>query len=455
MTRRLVRRLLLAVTAAAASAVVFSTVGGATIEDTAPVNTAPPAISDSSPSVGESLRVSTGSWSGTTPMTYTYQWIRCDGGGGSCAAISGATSLSYTVPSGDAGYTLYATVTATNSAGSGGGSSPLTSKISSTSGTAPSNTKAPELTGTLQVGQKLTVSTGTWSGTTPISYSYQWQRCNAQGVNCAAFQNTSSNTYTLTSADQGNRLQVWVTASNSGGSASKYSNQTGQIGSNVAAPQNTAAPQLTGTLAQGQTLKVSTGSWSGPGPITVSFQWQRCNSSGTGCVPIGGATGQAYVLTSSDVGHKLQVLVTARNTGGTTAKYSNQSGVIAASTGAISGVVSAKDVNLPTRLVIDKMQYPNGGHSRIPFTARFHVSDTAHHSVSGALVYVVGLPYHWIGAVPEQATDGSGWVTLTINPTKRMPRSTSLVMFVRARTPQGDVLTGASTRRLVQVHIRP
>ena len=76
-----------------------------------------------------------------------------------------------------------------------------------------------------------------------------------------------------------------------------------------------------------------------------------------------------------------------------------------------------RPVNRPARLLVDKMQSPNGGHSRAPVTACFHVSDTAKHSVSGARVYVVGLPYGWIRKVPEQATDATGWVTMTPNPT--------------------------------------
>jgi hypothetical protein len=70
-------------------------------------------------------------------------------------------------------------------------------------------------------------------------------------------------------------------------------------------------------------------------------------------------------------------------------------------------------------------------------------------------VYALGLPYGWTYNAAEQATDASGWATITIHPPPNMPlRRTALVMFVRARKPGDNLLAGVSTRRLVQVRIR-
>ena len=46
---------------------------------------------------------------------------------------------------------------------------------------APSNTTPPAVTGTPKVGQTLTVSNGTWTGS-PTGYTYQWQRCTSARV---------------------------------------------------------------------------------------------------------------------------------------------------------------------------------------------------------------------------------------------------------------------------------
>ena len=90
-------------------------------------------------------------------------------------------------------------------------------------GTAPSNTAPPTLSGTARIGETLTASQGTWNGTTPISYAYQWQRCDQNGAGCNAITGATSTSYTLTSSDQDNTLRVRVTASNSAGSSTATS----------------------------------------------------------------------------------------------------------------------------------------------------------------------------------------------------------------------------------------
>jgi hypothetical protein len=83
----------------------------------APKNTAPPTISGKA-EAGQLLKADNGTWSGTTPLTYSYQWRICDQNGGACHDIAGATGNEYTLKSGDAGNTIRVQVTAKNAEGS-------------------------------------------------------------------------------------------------------------------------------------------------------------------------------------------------------------------------------------------------------------------------------------------------------------------------------------------------
>jgi hypothetical protein len=104
--------------------------------------------------------------------------------------------------------------------------------------------------------------------------------------------------------------------------------------------------------------------------------------------------------------------------------------------------------------VISSVRFtPNPGR-HTPIQARFKVTDTRGRTISGALVYVLGLPYGWTQNAPEQPTANDGWATLTLVPTRALPRTAALVMFVRARKPGDNLLAGVSTRRLVQLLIR-
>ena len=82
---------------------------------------------------------------------------------------------------------------------------------------APTYTALPEITGDAEDMQTLTVSNGTWSGTAPLAYAYQWQRCSKANAGCKPIEGATAATYTLTAADIATRLTVIVTVSNRGG----------------------------------------------------------------------------------------------------------------------------------------------------------------------------------------------------------------------------------------------
>jgi hypothetical protein len=60
------------------------------------------------------------------------------------------------------------------------------------------------------------------------------------------------------------------------------------------------------------------------------LQWQRCASDGGGCGAIAGADSQHYTVSSTDIGHRLRVQVTAHNSGGSGTATSSATDVVQA-----------------------------------------------------------------------------------------------------------------------------
>jgi hypothetical protein len=70
--------------------------------------------------------------------------------------------------------------------------------------------------------------------------------------------------------------------------------------------------------------------------MTYTYQWQRCNSVGSICSAISGATSSSYVPATADVGSTLRASVTASNSAGTASASSNPTAVVAAAPSASS-----------------------------------------------------------------------------------------------------------------------
>ncbi|HEX7626061.1 MAG TPA: hypothetical protein VF379_03325 [Gaiellaceae bacterium] len=77
-------------------------------------------------------------------------------------------------------------------------------------------------------------------------------------------------------------------------------------------PVSTAAPTVTGTAVQGQTLTAAPGTWSND-DVAFTYQWQHCDATGANCVDVTGATATTYAVTATDVGFTLRVVATATN----------------------------------------------------------------------------------------------------------------------------------------------
>jgi hypothetical protein len=82
-----------------------------------------------------------------------------------------------------------------------------------------SNTSGPSIGGVARDGSTLTANPGSWDGTPTITYTYQWQRCDASGNNCVDIAGETGSAYTLVPADVGGTIRVVVTAVNGAGSS--------------------------------------------------------------------------------------------------------------------------------------------------------------------------------------------------------------------------------------------
>jgi uncharacterized protein YukE len=289
-----------------------------------PSNTALPSISGLLKD-GQLLSALAGTWSGTPSISYAYHWQSCPLLIGECTDIPGATSSSYTAGPLDVGSALRVVVTATNAAGSVSAASGLTGAIAAL---LPSNTALPSVSGLLQDGQLLSAVAGTWTGTPPIAYGYQWQVCNAAGEACKDIVGAVESALKLSPTLVGSTLRVVVTATNAAGSTSASSNVTSLVGALL--PSNTVLPSISGVLKDGQLLSAVAGTWSGTPPITYGYQWQVCNAAGEACKDIAGAVASALTLSPTLVGSTLRVVVTATNAAGSTSATSAVTSLVAA-----------------------------------------------------------------------------------------------------------------------------
>ena len=290
----------------------------AVLQHDAPVNTALPSITGNTGDIGATLTATNGTWD-HQPSLFSYQWQRCDSAGTSCVSITDADEQTYVTTGADATVRLRVVVAAENSVGSTSATSAASALVG-----APSVLTAPVITGSPTAGASLSVSTGTWSGS-PTSYAYRWQRCNTSVTVCTPIAGATGSAYTVTVDDSEFRLNVKITATNAVGSTPTWTTATAVAG----APGLTTAPVVSGPTNVSGTLSVTTGTWTGS-PTSYAYRWQRCNTSVTSCSPIGGATSDQYVVTSDDIGFRLNVKVTATNAAGSTPTWTTATAIAGA-----------------------------------------------------------------------------------------------------------------------------
>jgi hypothetical protein len=228
------------------------------------------------------------------------------------------------------------------------------------------------------------------------------------------------------------------------------------------APRNTAPPTISGNAQVEETLRSTTGTWTGTQPIQYTFQWLRCNQQGDNCVTLSGATDDAYTVREGDVDKTLRARVTARNNDGQAQRLSAPSAVVKAAAGPAGAIklpngetsIPVTSVPASARLVVDRVEFsPSPVRSReAPITVRIKVKDTRNYVVRDALVFLRSTPI--VTSTPdEQKTAQDGWVQYTVQPESDfvIKNGYSTQFYVKAFRQGDPVLAGVAGARLVQV----
>jgi hypothetical protein len=263
------------------------------------------------------LQVTRGTWA-NDPTGFTYTWQRCAADGTGCVTIPGATRANYILTHADVGAAIRGAVTATNTEGSTTAASAPTAPIAAV---LPQLVSVGPITGKLQVPQTIQALRSNWTTTPDTRFSYQWQRCDAAGANCADIAGATRQAYRLQTADARARLRVVHVATNPDGATTAVTPPTDPI--LPALPGLMTAPRLTGVgrADVGKTLTLTPGSWSAATEITSKvLQFWRCAPR---CSPISTGGAGSYVLTDADAGALIRGSETAAGPGGTVVSWAS------------------------------------------------------------------------------------------------------------------------------------
>jgi hypothetical protein len=255
------------------------------------VTTPTPTISGTL-ATGSLLTAHPGTWS-PSEDSFTYVWKRAG------TPISGASDATYLLQTADAGHVISVSVTAVKIG--------YTSTPTESIGTIPirsifTTTPLPIISGSVTVGQRLTVTTGSWLPA--ATFTYVWKR------DGNVITGADGSGYRLLPGDAGAKITVDVTGSRAGySSATTTSIETAAVDSIPFV--TTPTPTITGDLVVGQTLKANRLVWS-PSPDSATYQWLRNG------VAISGAISKTYTLQAADGGTSISVTVGAIKVGYTT-----------------------------------------------------------------------------------------------------------------------------------------
>ncbi|MDO9396027.1 MAG: hypothetical protein Q7T71_05755, partial [Herbiconiux sp.] len=252
----------------------------------------PTILDDGTPSNGETLSVSTGSWA-PRPASHPYQ-SKSDG-----AVISGATSATYTIKSADVGLPVTVEVSGVKT---GFPPAPRTSQPVTPEGLKQVGAQ-PTITGTAAVDQKLTGGPGAKDWVPAYAkLTYRWY------AEQTLIQSGTSSTLRLTAATVGKRITLGITSTKTGyDPLTRYSSSTARVARGTL---TAGTVRIYGSAAVGGTLRASAGLWQ-PSPVVFAYRWK------IGKKLVASAAGRRPTLTlpRSARGKKVTLLVSGSKAG--------------------------------------------------------------------------------------------------------------------------------------------
>ncbi|MEM9840526.1 MAG: hypothetical protein AAF830_15405, partial [Pseudomonadota bacterium] len=247
------------------------------------------------PEIGSTLSVTAGVWSGTTPPDLSYQWMR------NGVDVAEATGTTYLLGAADDGTDIRCRVTAEADGETASAVSPYVRATYP----APMALAAPvQQSFTLTSGVQIIETAASFSGDA-LSYALT-----SPPLGISIHPGTGEISVDTNTTGPMSEQSFEVSAANSGGVAS-VTFLLSIVAPNVAAPENTTLPVISGTPEANETLTVSQGTWSGDGPLSFSYQWRRDG------MDVTGATTASFALTASDDGATIDCRVTATNAAAT------------------------------------------------------------------------------------------------------------------------------------------
>jgi hypothetical protein len=256
---------------------------------------------------------------------------------------------------------------------------------------------APTVSGTAKELETLHATHGTWEGTPPITYEYNWQRL--EGGTWIPIEGAAhAPEYTLQAADVGKQVRVEVVASDPAGKAYASSAATGTVA--AAPPVITSAPAVPAGAAIGQSLSASEGAWVGTPTVEAEYSWERCNGAATECEVIQGATSRTYTPSTTDTGHTLRLSVVAKNRVGQAQATSPPTAIV---------------VEAPKVYSIAPRSGPSEGGTAVTITGSGFESDDSVEFGSTELAAQVLSSTQLQVTTPPGSTSGAGYVNVQVN----------------------------------------